>query len=298
MLEYFKEGVISINTKNFRWLSFVVVLALLLTSCTTAPQQTELINVEYKQESSVEIFRNIPQFKESELTTKSFEKYSKLDYLGRCGVAFACIGKDIMPTEEREAIGQVKPSGWQLVKYDIVDGKYLYNRCHLIGYQLTGENANEKNLITGTRSMNVDGMLPYENMVAEYVKETNNHVMYRVTPVYEGNNLLAKGVQIEALSVEDNGEGVCFNVFVFNVQPGVKINYADGTSELIDVSGLASSDNSQEQKVYVLNKETKKIHYPTCSSVDDIQEKNKETFNGTKEELLDRGYTACGRCEP
>ncbi len=278
-----------------------MVLALLLTSCTTTPQQTELINIEYKQESSVEISENIPQFKENEITTKSFERYSRLDYLGRCGVAVACIGRDIMPTEEREAIGQVKPSGWQLVKYDIVDGKYLYNRCHLIGYQLTGENANEKNLITGTRSMNVDGMLPYENMVADYVKETNNHVMYRVTPVYDGNNLLAKGVQMEALSVEDNGEGVCFNVFVFNVQPGIKINYADGTSELIDVNeqdSSVSSENGENQKVYVLNKKTKKIHYPNCPSVDDIQEKNKETFNGTKEELLKNGYTACGRCKP
>lgn len=284
---------------RFRWLWAVVALALILSACTPIPQQTELINIEYEQKSSIEISNNIPQFSSSEITTKSFERYSQLDYLGRCGTAVACIGRDIMPTEEREAIGQVKPSGWQLVKYDIVDGKYLYNRCHLIGYQLTGENANEKNLITGTRSMNVDGMLPYENMVAEYVKETDNHVMYRVTPIYDGNNLLAKGVQMEAFSVEDNGAGICFNVFVFNVQPGIEINYADGTSGLIDTAekdDLASSENTTEQ--YVLNKKTKKIHYPDCQSVADIQEKNKQTFNGTKKYLLENGYTSCARCNP
>lgn len=284
---------------RFRWLWAVVALALILSACTPIPQQTELINIEYEQKSSIEISNNIPQFSSSEITTKSFERYSQLDYLGRCGTAVACIGRDIMPTEEREAIGQVKPSGWQLVKYDIVDGKYLYNRCHLIGYQLTGENANEKNLITGTRSMNVDGMLPYENMVAEYVKETDNHVMYRVTPIYDGNNLLAKGVQMEAFSVEDNGAGICFNVFVFNVQPGIEINYADGTSRLIDTAekdDLASSENTTEQ--YVLNKKTKKIHYPDCQSVADIQEKNKQTFNGTKKYLLENGYTSCARCNP
>ena len=284
---------------RYKWLWAVVALALILSACTPIPQQTELINIEYEQKSSIEISNNIPQFSSSEITTKSFERYSQLDYLGRCGTAVACIGRDIMPTEEREAIGQVKPSGWQLVKYDIVDGKYLYNRCHLIGYQLTGENANEKNLITGTRSMNVDGMLPYENMVAEYVKETDNHVMYRVTPVYDGNNLLAKGVQMEAFSVEDNGAGICFNVFVFNVQPGIEINYADGTSRLIDTAekdDLASSENSTEQ--YVLNKKTKKIHYPDCQSVDDINEKNKEIYKGTKKYLLENGYTSCARCNP
>ena len=176
---------------------------------------------------------NNPEFTEEDFNKESLEEYSNLDYLGRCGSAFAKVGTETMPTEERGEIGGVKPSGWQTIKYDIVDGKYLYNRCHLIGYQLTGENANEKNLITGTRYMNVEGMLPFENMVAEYIRETKNHVLYRVTPIFEGENLLASGVQIEAKSVEDNGEGICFNVYVYNVQPGVIIDYSNGESALM-----------------------------------------------------------------
>ena len=181
----------------------------------------------------VVINENQPGFSEDDLTTKSYEVYGEIDYLGRCTTAIACVGTDIMPTEERGSIGQVKPTGWHTVKYDIVDGRYLYNRCHLIGYQLTGENANKKNLITGTRYMNVDGMLPFENMVADYVRETDNHVLYRVTPVFLDDNLLASGVQIEAYSVEDNGEGICFNVYVYNAQPGIEIDYATGESSLI-----------------------------------------------------------------
>ena len=175
---------------------------------------------------------NVPYFTQEEWTTDSFETYSVLDELGRCGTAYANVGRDIMPTEGRESIGQVKPSGWQTVKYDIVDGKYLYNRCHLIGFQLTGENANKGNLITGTRYLNIDGMLPFENMTTDYVKETGNHVLYRVTPVFEGDELVARGVLMEGWSVEDEGEGVCFNVFCYNVQPGVVIDYADGSSHL------------------------------------------------------------------
>ena len=186
----------------------------------------------YSGKAYVEINENKPNFSASDLTTTSFEKYSPLDELGRCGVAFANVGADIMPTSERESISSVKPTGWQTVKYDSISGKYLYNRCHLIGFQLTAENANELNLITGTRYLNVDGMLPFENMVADYVKETNNHVLYRVTPVFEGNGLVAKGVQIEAMSVEDNGEGIEFNVFVYNVQPGITIDYSTGNSAL------------------------------------------------------------------
>ena len=176
---------------------------------------------------------NIPDFEENDNTTNPFETYSKLDYLGRCGVAFANICTDIMPTEERGEIGMIKPSGWHTVKYDIVNGKYLYNRCHLIGYQLAGENANEKNLITGTRYLNVEGMLPFENQVAEYVQKTKNHVLYRVTPIFEGENLVASGVQMEAKSVEDNGSGIQFNVFVYNVQPGIEIDYSTGESRQI-----------------------------------------------------------------
>lgn len=184
----------------------------------------------YSGSPYVAINNNVPQFLDSDMSTSSYEYYSELDGLGRCGVVYACIGRDLMPTEERGNIGQVKPTGWHTVKYDCVDGKYLYNRCHLIGYQLSGENANTKNLITGTRYMNVDGMLPFENMVADYVKETGNHVMYRVTPIFDGSNLLASGVQMEAKSVEDNGSGILFNVFCYNVQPEVTINYSTGDS--------------------------------------------------------------------
>jgi DNA-entry nuclease len=175
---------------------------------------------------------NIPNFETDLINTNSFEEYSDLDSLGRCGVALANIGTDLMPTESRGTIGSVKPTGWHTIKYDIVDGKYLYNRCHLIGYQLTGENANNKNLITCTRQMNVGAMLDFENEVTNYIKKTNNHVLYRVTPIFEGSNLVAKGVQMEALSVEDNGEGIKFNVFVYNVQNGIEIDYSNGDSKL------------------------------------------------------------------
>ena len=188
---------------------------------------------EFSNEPYVVLNDNKPEFTEEDFNKESFEEYSELDYLGRCGPAFAKVDIDTMPTEERGEIGMVKPSGWKTIKYDSVDGKYLYNRCHLIGYQLTAENANERNLITGTRYMNVQGMLPFENMVAEYVRETKNHVLYRVTPIFEGENLVASGVQIEAKSVEDNGEKICFNVYVYNNQPGIKIDYANGDSSLI-----------------------------------------------------------------
>ncbi len=182
----------------------------------------------------VEINSNIPYFKESEYTDEAFESYSELDDLGRCGTAYACVGKETMPTKKRGSIGQIKPTGWHTVKYDCVDGKYLYNRCHLIGYQLTAENANKKNLITGTRYLNVKGMLPFENMVADYIDETKNHVLYRVTPVFDDENLVARGVEIEAYSVEDNGEGICFNIYAYNNQPHITIDYETGESEFND----------------------------------------------------------------
>ena len=187
---------------------------------------------EYSGDPHVVINNNAPYFTEDDFIETSYEYYSELDDLGRCGEAIANIGQDLMPTEKRGSIGSVKPTGWHTIKYDIVDGKYLYNRCHLIGYQLTGENANTKNLITGTRYLNIEGMLPFENMIADYIKETNNHVLYRVTPIFEENNLVASGVLIEAQSVEDNGEGIMFNVYCYNVQPGVIINYLDGSSSL------------------------------------------------------------------
>ena len=188
---------------------------------------------EYTNEPYIILNNNKPEFEEIELIPESFEKYSELDSLGRCGVAYACLSLDTMPSadEERESISSIEPSGWINKTYDNVDGGYLYNRCHLIGYQLSNENANEKNLITGTRYMNTEGMLPFENDVAEYIKETNNHVLYRVTPIYEGDNLVANGVQIEAESVEDNGEGICFNVYCYNVQPGITIDYKTGESK-------------------------------------------------------------------
>ena len=186
----------------------------------------------YHGKAYVIINNNIPNFTEEEKKSPSFEQYSNLDLLGRCGQAFANISIDLMPTKERESIGMIKPSGWQTVKYDFVDGKYLYNRCHLIGYQLTGENANEKNLITCTRSTNTIGMLEFENKVTKYIKETHNHVLYRVTPIFEGSNLLASGIEMEAYSIEDKGRGISFHVYVYNVENGVSINYKDGTSSL------------------------------------------------------------------
>lgn len=188
---------------------------------------------EYSGKAYIEINNNEPVFDEEYKTDISFETYSELDSLGRCGTAFANVSLDTMPDEERGSIGSVKPTGWHTVKYDIVDGKYLYNRCHLIGYQLTGENANKKNLITCTRQMNAGVMLDFENKVAQYIKITHNHVLYRVTPLFEGNNLLAKGVQIEALSVEDDGRGIKFNIFVYNVQNNIKIDYQTGESKLV-----------------------------------------------------------------
>lgn len=237
----------------------------------------------------VEIDGNTPHFSESELKTKSYEKYSKLDSLGRCGAACASIGKDIMPTQERGAIGQVKPSGWQTVKYDFVDGKYLYNRCHLIGFQLTGENANERNLITGTRYMNVEGMLPFENMVADYVKETGNHVAYRATPIYEGDNLVASGVQLEALSIEDDGEGICFNVYCYNVQPGVKIDYRDGKSK-------ASAKDYGKKESFVLNTNSGKFHKSDCSGAKSIKEENRQKITEAYDFMIISGYDPASCC--
>lgn len=261
----------------------------------------------YSGEPFVPVNGNVPYFDKSELTAESFERYSELDSLGRCGTAFASVGTDLMPTEKRGSIGQVKPTGWQTVKYEFVDGKYLYNRCHLIGYQLTAENANEKNLITGTRYMNVEGMLPFENMVADYVKETKNHVLYRVTPVFQGDNLVAEGVLMEALSVEDDGDSVMFCVFVYNVQPGVSIDYADGHSSLAEEAAdqeekaeteAAAQSTEVQKKEYIFNTNTHKFHKPSCSSVSQMNESNKENFSGTREEAIAQGYEPCGKCKP
>lgn len=272
-----------------------------------------------------EVNGNQPYFTEEELTTQSFETYSELDSLGRCGVAYANVGQDLMPTEPRGEIGAVKPTGWHLVKYDNVDGKYLYNRCHLIAYMLAAENANPQNLITGTRYLNVQGMLPFETKVCDYVKNTGNHVLYRVTPIFDGDNLLADGVLMEAYSVEDAGEGIQFCVFAYNVQPGIGIDYATGdnwaessgtyqstaasvavetpvpqpeTDTAVQITPESSAPQESQGITYVLNTNTKKFHYPTCSSVDDMKEKNKQIYTGSREEVISMGYVPCKRCNP
>lgn len=259
---------------------------------------------------------NNPQFSVSDKKNKSvFEKYSSLDSLGRCGVAYANICREIMPTEPRGEIGMIKPSGWQTIRYNgIVEGNYLYNRCHLIGYQLAGENANVKNLITGTRYMNTQGMEPFESKVANYVESTGHHVLYRVTPVFVGNELVARGVRMEAYSVEDNGAGICFNVFCFNVQPDISINYATGDSTLnSDATTKGSTTKTTTKKTtvasrsnngsssscdYIANKNTKKFHYPSCGSVGQMSEKNKWYFNGSRDTLISQGYVPCKNCNP
>ena len=253
----------------------------------------------FSGEPFVVINDNIPEFSEEDLVEESYEYYSPLDSLERCGYAMACIGRDIMPTEDRESISSVKPSGWVQNQYDFVDGKSLYNRCHLIGFQLTGENANERNLITGTRYCNVEGMLPFENMIADYVKETGNHVLYRVTPVYDGDNLVARGVQMEARSVEDNGAGVCFHVYVYNNQPGVIIDYATGDNRAEGaVATEPVADEATDGNTYILNTNSQKFHAEDCTQAQSIKESNRETFTGDREDLINQGYSPSGCCKP
>lgn len=255
-----------------------------------------------------------------------YERYGELDELGRCTAAFAVVGPETQPTEKRGSIGEVRPSGWQMAKYDFVEGKYLFNRCHLLGYQLTGENANEQNLITGTRYLNVQGMLPFENAVADYVDATGNHVLMAVMPVFEGSELVARGVHMMAESVEDGGEGVAFNVFCYNVQPGVVIDYGTGESmleedatPLPDVSGVESAPGAASEGAgageasekgatgsaegkgtteYVLNTNSRKFHLPSCSSVGQMSPKNREDVEDTRENLIANGYDPCKRCNP
>lgn len=266
------------------------------TPCADQPY-TDLTSLPpYAGQPYTAVHDNTPYFSESDLTDQSFETYGELDELGRCQTAFACIGTDLMPTEERGSIGNIKPSGWHTVKYpEVIEDNYLYNRCHLIGYQLSGENANEKNLITGTRYLNIQGMLPLENMVADYVTDSGNHVLYRVTPIFKGDNLIASGVLIEALSVEDGGEGISFCAYAYNVQPGIDIDYATGESRL-------SPDTPQETQppgsLYILNTNTMKFHYPSCKSAGQIKAKNRKEFSGTRDDAISQGYTPCGNCNP
>ena len=264
---------------------------------------------EFSGDPYVEINGNVPFFTEEEITTESYESYAELDALGRCGAAMACIGKDLMPTEDRGDIANVKPTGWKQAQYDCVSGGNLYNRCHLIGYQLTGENDNEKNLITGTRFMNWDGMVDFENMIADYIKDTGNHVMYRVTPIFENYDLVARGVLMEAYSVEDNGEGIQFCVYCYNNQPGVCIDYYDGTSWLDGDTPPAKDEGTGDGDetgnpdnggaTYVLNTSSKKVHLPDCRYARDMKEENKQETTKSLEELIEQdGYAACGTCKP
>lgn len=244
---------------------------------------------------------NTPFFSESDMTETAYEKYSPLDELGRPGAATACLGTETMPPEgeDRGEIGMVKPAGWHTVKYpDVIQGLYLYNRCHLIGWQLSNENANEQNLITGTRYLNVEGMLPFENLVADYIRQTQNHMLYRVTPVYTGSNLLCNGVLMEALSVEDSQISFC--VFCYNVQPGITIDYATGDSYEGDPVNSSAPETTPvpSGEHYILNTNSRKIHREGCSAVDRISEKNKEDYYGDIGSLLEQGYAPCGACRP
>ena len=278
--------------------AIVIALLLILYFLIPSPETVEVPTISldqvpaYSGEPYVILNNNQPL--DMELSVESSEYYADLDALNRCTYTYAVIGQDLMPTEDRGNIGQVKPTGWVTAKYDFVDGKYLYNRCHLIGHQLTGENANERNLITGTRYMNVDGMLPFENMVADYLKETGNHVLYRVIPVFEGSELVARGVTMEAWSVEDNGEGICFYVYVYNVQPGVEIDYATGESW----QAAPTADSGEEKFVYVVNTSSGKFHQESCGQWQSIKEENRETFETTRSQMLAWNFEPAGCCKP
>ncbi len=264
----------------------------------------ELVYPQYSGKAYVELNGNVPLFTDEEKrSTEPFENYSDLDRFGRCGVAFANICPELMPTEERGSIGDVRPSGWHTVKYpDLIEDNYLYNRSHLIAYGLAGENANEKNLITGTRFLNQETMQIFELSVLDYVRDTGNHVLYRVTPVFEGDNLLASGVQMEAWSVEDSGKRICFNVYCFNVQPGIEIDYATGESKVAaeantsETRSVEASDFENQEMTFILNTNSKKVHLPDCKSVGDMAENNKQEYEGTLSDLKSDGYTPCGRC--
>lgn len=323
-----KKGLITVKNKFSKLLCLLAIISVLLSGCSFVddlvgnlnpdtsdggtPEGTPSSSVsldeipEFDGESPYVIINDNVPFFTDERTDTSYETYSELDKLGRCGVAIANIGTDLMPTEERGSISHVRPTGWHSVQYDVVGGnKYLYNRCHLIGFQLTGENDNRQNLITGTRYMNNEGMLPFENMIADYIKDTGHHVLYRVTPIYDGDDLVARGVLLEAKSVEDDDISVC--VYFYNAQPGVTIDYATGESRLSTdpVPDKDKNEGSTEapatdenEETYVLNTSSKKFHKPTCSYASSMSEENREEYTGLRQDLVDAGYTPCGSCKP
>lgn len=258
---------------------------------------------EYTGQPWVEVNGNTPYFNMQDVEdgALAFETYSNLDNLNRCGVAYASLHTELMPTEPRGEIGMIRPSGWHTVRYDdLIKDKYLYNRCHLIGFQLAGENANELNLITGTRAMNVDGMLPFENQVAGYIEETENHVLYRVTPVFIDDELVARGVLMEGYSIEDWGDGICFCVFCYNNQPGILIDYTTGESwkDPNYVMTTETQNPGAQEPSYIINQKSGKFHSPNCSAVESMSESNKTYTDQTRAELIATGYVPCSICKP
>lgn len=285
---------------------------------------------DFQDEPVIQINGGVPDFYLSQLKPTAFLEFSALDELGRTGTGFACLGQETLPTEARGTIGAIQPSGWHTIRYDdLIEDRYLYNRCHVIGYMLCADNATPENLFTGTRYLNMTGMLQYESQVAQYILYTGNHVLYRVSPIYVEEELVARGVQMEAYSIEDNGDGICFNVFVYNVQPGIQIDYTTGDSsrsevtpdetfELIIIDDESTSEDTAIQKLmpeteeysigiqeteeqtitYVFNTNTMKFHLPDCPSSTEMKPKNRQDFYGTREEALEKGYTPCSRCNP
>ena len=286
--------------KVFLLIALILTLTAVLVGCLqlvprSEPTVSSADIPAYNGQPYVALDGNVPDFTDEDKAAEPYEFYADLDALNRCTYAVACIDRSLMPTEERGSIGQVKPSGWHTVKYDIVDGKYLYNRCHLIGFQLTGENANPENLITGTRYLNIEGMLPFENMIADYIKETGNRVLYRVTPDFRGQEAVARGVLLEGWSVEDQGQGICFKVYAYNVQPGITIDYCTGESGLDEEPQIESGGSSVE---YILNTSSMKFHTADCGQGKNVKAENKEVSYLTREALLLLGYSPAGCCEP
>ena len=278
-------------------LSLLPIFFLILSINTYAFDQEDI--PAYENLPYSEINGNVPFFDESDLTTSSYETYLPFDDLGRCQAASACLGPETLSTEKRGAIGRIKPSGWHTVKYpDQIEDLYLYNRCHLIAYELSAENDNEYNLVTGTRYMNVSGMLPFENKTTDYIKTTGNHVLYRSTPVFKDNELVCRGVLIEALSVEDHGDGIRFCIFCHNVQPGIEIDYATGDSHATENTASVTDSKPNVSDLYVINKRSGVFHHPDCDSVNNMAKRNKETTGKTREQLLSEGYRPCQNCNP